>query len=319
MKRLKYVLATGVLWCIGFAVVHAQPAAPQAPPSITVIHAGTLIARPPEAPQTSRTIVVRGDRVLRIAEEFLDPAAIPEAELAAVTVVDLKDHWVPPGLLDGHVHLGFQSGGSPLIGYTQSDSEMALASMIFARRTLAAGFTTVRDLASGAETIHLDRDRPVSVGLLQGDAYQPVWDAQPALGPQARKAGLREVASVLPSCSAGRNQRKALKPGGRVAFACWRDWRENEWVRVSIAAVRPHVPPPPKSGPEDPGPFSFADPGRVRRILANAGFDAITMKPFDTPIELGGSPDAAADYLQEFGPISRMLTDASPRRTPPAA
>lgn len=110
------------------------------------------------------------------------------------------------------------------------------------------------------------------------------------------------------------NMRKALKPGGRVAFVCWRDWRENEWVRVPITAVRPHVPPQPQLGPEDPGPFSFANPGRVRRVLANAGFDVITMKPFDTPMELGNNLDDAADYLQEFGPISRALADASPEQ-----
>ena len=115
------------------------------------------------------------------------------------------------------------------------------------------------------------------------------------------------------------NMRKALKPGGRVAFACWRDWRENEWAHVPIAAVRPHAPPQPQLGPEDPGPFSFANPGRVRRILATAGFDVITMKPFDAAIEIGRSLDDATDYLQEFGPISRMLTDATPSQKEQAA
>lgn len=108
------------------------------------------------------------------------------------------------------------------------------------------------------------------------------------------------------------NMRKALKPGGRAAFVCWRDWRENEWVRVPIMAVRPHVPPQPQLGPEDPGPFAFADPARVRRILANGGFDVITLKPFDTKVEIGATLDDAVGYLQEFGPISRALTDASP-------
>ena len=46
--------------------------------------------------------------------------------------------------------------------------------------------------------------------------------------------------------------------------------------------------------------------------MANAGFDAITMKPFDTAIEIGRSLDDAVNHLQEFGPISRMLTDATP-------
>ena len=108
------------------------------------------------------------------------------------------------------------------------------------------------------------------------------------------------------------NMRKALAKTGRVAFVCWRDWRENEWVRVPIMAVRPHVPPQPQLGPEDPGPFSFADPARIRRILANAGFDAITLRPFDAKVEIGTSLEDATTYLLEFGPVSRALTDASP-------
>ena len=108
------------------------------------------------------------------------------------------------------------------------------------------------------------------------------------------------------------NMRKALAKTGRAAFVCWRDWRDNEWVRVPILAVRPHVPPQPQLGPEDPGPFSFADPSRIRRILANAGFDAITLRPFDVKVEIGSSLDDATSYLLEFGPVSRALTDASP-------
>jgi SAM-dependent methyltransferase len=115
------------------------------------------------------------------------------------------------------------------------------------------------------------------------------------------------------------NMRKALKSTGRAAFVCWRDWRENEWVRVPIMAVRPHVPPQPQLGPEDPGPFAFADPARVRRILANGGFDAITLKPFDTKVEIGNTLDDAVAYLQEFGPVSRALNEASPAQKEQAA
>ncbi len=115
------------------------------------------------------------------------------------------------------------------------------------------------------------------------------------------------------------NMRKALKPNGRLAFVCWRDWRESEWVRVPIMAVRPHVPPQPQLGPEDPGPFAFADPARVRRILANGGFDAITLKPFDTKVGIGESLDDAVAYLQEFGPVSRALSEASPEQKQQAA
>jgi len=115
------------------------------------------------------------------------------------------------------------------------------------------------------------------------------------------------------------NMRKALKPSGRLAFVCWRDWRENEWVRVPIGAVRPHVPPQPQLGPEDPGPFSFADLGRVRRILSSAGFDRITIRPFDTPLGLGATFEDAIAHIQEFGPVSRMLAEASEAQKAQAA
>jgi SAM-dependent methyltransferase len=108
------------------------------------------------------------------------------------------------------------------------------------------------------------------------------------------------------------NLRKALKPTGRIAFVCWREPRENDWVRVPVGAARDHVPPQPQLGPEDPGPFSFANPGRVRRILAHGGFDVITMRPFDTQMVFGNSLDDAVDYLQEFGPVSRLLKEATP-------
>jgi SAM-dependent methyltransferase len=107
------------------------------------------------------------------------------------------------------------------------------------------------------------------------------------------------------------NLRKALKPGGRLAFVCWREPRANEWVSVPVGAIRPHVPPQPQLGPEDPGPFAFADLVRVRRILDSAGFDSITARPFDAPMQLGETLEDALTHIQEFGPVSRMMTPAS--------
>jgi len=107
------------------------------------------------------------------------------------------------------------------------------------------------------------------------------------------------------------NMRKALKAGGRLAFVCWQEPRANEWVRVPIGAIRPHVPQQPQLGPEDPGPFAFADLARVRRVLSHAGFDRITARPFETPMPLGDDFDAALAHIQEFGPVSRALSGAN--------
>jgi SAM-dependent methyltransferase len=105
------------------------------------------------------------------------------------------------------------------------------------------------------------------------------------------------------------NLRRALRPGGRLVFACWRGWRENEWVRVLVEAVRPHVPLPPRPGPgsEAPGPFSFADAARVRRILTNAGFERLTIREFDTPLSFGATFDEALEHLRDLSPVAGLL------------
>ena len=75
------------------------------------------------------------------------------------------------------------------------------------------------------------------------------------------------------------NMRKALRPSGRLAFACWREPRENPLFMAPLQAVYKHVPKMPQLGPEDPGPFAFASEARVHRILGEAGFTGIAMEP----------------------------------------
>jgi SAM-dependent methyltransferase len=111
--------------------------------------------------------------------------------------------------------------------------------------------------------------------------------------------------------AAFRNLRRSMKPKGRLAFVCWRDWRENEWVRVPVGAVRPHVPPQPPVGPEEPGPFAFASLARIRTILASSGFDEIAARPLDVTGEFGETLDEGVRYVMSFGPVSRMLNPAS--------
>jgi len=82
------------------------------------------------------------------------------------------------------------------------------------------------------------------------------------------------------------NLRKALRATGRMAFACWREPRENPWMMTPLQAVYRHVPKLPQPGPEDPGPFSFASQQRVNRILNEAGFTAVVMEPCDLSLDL---------------------------------
>ncbi|KWV50165.1 methyltransferase [Bradyrhizobium macuxiense] len=105
------------------------------------------------------------------------------------------------------------------------------------------------------------------------------------------------------------NLRTALKPSGRLAFACWKEPRENPFFMAPLQAVYKHVPKLPQLGPEDPGPFSFASEARVNRILGEAGFSTIAMEPcrLELDVAIGRGLDAAVQAALEIGPASRAL------------
>ena len=110
------------------------------------------------------------------------------------------------------------------------------------------------------------------------------------------------------------NMRKALRPSGRLAFACWREPRENPFFMAPLQAVYKHVPKLPPQGPEDPGPFAFASEARVHRILGAAGFTGIAMEPCALALDvaIGRGLEAAVQGAFEIGPASRALEGHPP-------
>lgn len=119
------------------ALVQAAPAPAQ---PITVIHAGTLIDVPGRAPKRNASVIVQGRKILEIRSGF--------AEVPGARVVDLRTSTVLPGLIDSHVHLGglddrLQARLQETVRNTEDEAYTALTN---AKKTLAAGFTTVRDL-----------------------------------------------------------------------------------------------------------------------------------------------------------------------------
>jgi len=76
------------------------------------------------------------------------------------------------------------------------------------------------------------------------------------------------------------NVRRALRPGAALSFVCWQSVFDNEWMLIpgaAVASVTGSLPPMP--GPGEPGPFSLADPGRVRAVLEAAGFGSVAVEP----------------------------------------
>jgi SAM-dependent methyltransferase len=111
------------------------------------------------------------------------------------------------------------------------------------------------------------------------------------------------------------HMRPAVRPGGRVAFVCWRSMAENDWMRLPMGAMKGIIPPMTPPGPEAPGPFSFGDQGRVARILTAAGFTDVNIAPFDASIPFGkgetrdAALDDAVNMTLEVGPLARVLAD----------
>jgi SAM-dependent methyltransferase len=147
------------------------------------------------------------------------------------------------------------------------------------------------------------KDLPVDFALADATVY-PFDPASVDL--LASRFGVMFFADPVMSFA---NMRKALKPSGRLAFACWREPRENPFFMAPLQAAYKHVPKLPPQGPDDPGPFAFASEARVRHILGAAGFTGIRMEacPLLLDTAIGGGLDRAVQGALEIGPASRAL------------
>ncbi|WP_339862584.1 amidohydrolase family protein [Paremcibacter congregatus] len=144
---------------------------------ILLLHVGELLAVPGQAPLTQQTIVVEGDKIKAVHAGYQTPEDIdfPDARL-----IDLKDKFVMPGLMDLHVHLTMTKD------HDSKADDMALVGVVNARKTLMAGYTTVRDIGAWGNTIFKLRKK-VQAGEIDGPR---IFAAGQIIGVGSKDGGL---------------------------------------------------------------------------------------------------------------------------------
>ena len=181
-------------------------------------------------------------------------------------------------------------------------------SIALARHVGTAGKIIGVDIS--APMLAVARRRAADQGLrtiefLQADAQVHPFAAEEADAVYSR-FGVMFFADPL---AAFGNIAASLKPGGRLAFACWRAMGENPIMTLPLAAALPRLPEPPQPpDPLAPGPFAFADRDRLYGILQRSGWRDIEIQPEDRLLTSGDLEDTV-DISLRIGPLGAIVRE----------
>ena len=158
--RRSIALCCGISFVLGGAPVHADESAAPAPPALTALHCGHLIDTAKGVTLGETTVIVAGDRVSAVLAGIDTPAGAKAIDLTAQTCM--------PGLIDDHTHLSIQFSRSYYLDqFHWNLADHVVRSTVYARRTLLAGFTTVRNVGDyDNESVALRN--AINAGILWG-------------------------------------------------------------------------------------------------------------------------------------------------------
>jgi len=137
----------------------------------TYVHAGALLDRPGQAPRGASTLILKDGKIASVQDGLVAPEA-------GARLVDLSDQFVLPGLIDMHVHIFSDDDKmkARLEATTRETEDEMIIGADNARRTLEAGFTTIRDLGSDIRAVTALRDG-INSGLIPGPTIVPAGRA----------------------------------------------------------------------------------------------------------------------------------------------
>ena len=159
----------------------------------------------------------------------------------------------------------------------------------------------------GAARQRIEASGVHNVTLLSGDAQVLAFEPA-AFDVATSRMGVMFFADPV---AAFRNMGGALRPGGRLVFACWAPLAENRHWLISYDIALRHLGQPEPSTDYAPGPLAFTDPDYIRRILTAAGFAEIVVERAH-PTIIGSSPEEEARQALTMGPTARLIDAKQP-------
>jgi imidazolonepropionase-like amidohydrolase len=201
-------------WRTAAAVLLAGMLATGAGAADIAIHAGRLIDGTGARPRELVTILVHDDRIVSVTPGYSEPAGTQVIDLANMTVL--------PGLIDCHVHITQQfDGGDPVRELvTRDDFDDAYKTPAYARATLEAGFTSVRDVGAATDLV-VAMKRAIARGEMAGPR---MWVSGAPLGPTG---GHSDSHSGLDPAVANPRWSESLIDGVDSAIRAVRDHRRR--------------------------------------------------------------------------------------------
>ena len=198
----------------------AQEQAAVTPPVVLVIHAGGLLANPGDAPLREQTVVVVGGKITAVDSGYRAPSSYG----SSAKLIDLKDRFVLPGLMDLHKHISMPLDADELT--LSSESRLALLTAAVAKAALDAGVTTVRDVGDNVGVTFAVRDA-INAGVMEGPRIF-------AAGRIISRTGGHGVAKQAP------NELGFPRGGCDGPESCRRVVRENieagsDWIKVTVS------------------------------------------------------------------------------------